>query len=557
MLSLYGRNKEMADWRISGPDFSFDLASNDKFPKDKLLFENESVVVGFDGVVLNKKKVIGNNTWQNYFLEDLENLAPKLNNLRGTFNGFIYEKEVQRLRLFNDPCGAKNFAYAFDGTAFIFASSTLDLSNLSDLSRTLNPKAVYCFLAYGYLFSGMSWTKNSGRLPEGSILCYHNNQITCKKYKEFVYKQNHQRSKAQTMETLEALFSATIKEQFQKDEEENYQPFTTLSGGLDSRVTALYGHDLGYKNQVTFTCSQEGYDDEIIAREIAQDYGFEHHFYPMDGLEYLYDPEKMMHRIGGTCDYNNPAHVVYGIEKIWKKDYGLIHTGHLGGMILGSYISGKKELPPPLHASRVSTDLLPTDQEWEAAQRKQYQHEGHYKISERGFNSIAAGVWGLEHLSYNIAPFTHTDFIDFALTIPYDLIYKRRIYLEWLNRYHPEWTRYRWEHLHARPTRLWMAQHDLLYLRLRFGWRKLFSRKFRQTFDMAPEQYWFEQQPDLRKFLEEQTLPLLKIIRPLGIPYFDVVEKMARSKEVQLRVRALSLLLVVKIICKQQLFKKQ
>jgi len=385
MLSLYGRNKEMVDWNISSPDFSFELASNHKFPKDKLLFENDLVVVGFDGVVLNKKKILGNSTWQNYFLEDLENLAPKLNNLRGSFNGFIYEKKAQRLRLFNDPCG------------------------------------------------------------------------------------------------------------FQKDEEENYQSFTTLSGGLDSRVTALYGYELGYKNQVTFTCSQQGYDDEIIARKIAQDYGFEHHFYPMDG-------------------------------------------------------SKKEELPPALSANRVSPDLLPIDKEWEATQQKKYHHEGHYKMTERGFNSIAAGVWGLEHLSYNIAPFTHTDFIDFSLTIPYDLIYKRKVYLEWLNRYHPKWTRYRWEHLHARPTRLWMAQHDLLYLRLRFGWRKLLSKKFRQTFDMAPEQYWFEQQPDLKIFLEATTFPLLEAIRPLDIPYFEVIEKMARSKNVQLRVRALSLLEILEVL---------
>ena len=548
MLSLYGRNKEVADWSISGPDFSFELASNNKFPADKLLFENDAVVVGFDGVVLNKKKVIGNNTWQNYFLEDLENLAPKLNNLRGSFNGFIYEKEAQRLRLFNDPCGAKNFAYEFDGTQFIFGSSVWDLLELSDLPRVLDSEAVYCFLAYGYLFSEMSWTKNSRRLPVGSILNFQNNKITFKKYKEFIYQQNHQRSKRQTLDTLEALFEATIKEQFKKDEEENYQSFTTLSGGLDSRVTALYGYELGFKNQVVFTCSQKGYADETIAREIAKDHGFTHHFYPMDGLEYLYTPSEMLRKIGGTGVYNSPAHVVYGIEKHWQNNFGLIHTGHLGDMILGSAISSKKELSPNPQLNRVSPALLPVDPAWEATKITKYQNEGQYKIAERGFNNTATGVWGLEHLSYNIAPFTHTDFIDFALTIPYDYLYKGQLYLAWINRYHANWTRYRWEHLHARPTRLWMARHDLWYLRLRFGWRKLLSKKFRQTFDMVPEQYWFEQQPDLKIFLEAETLPLLEAIRPLEIPYFGVVEEMARSKDVQFRMRALSLLRVVDLL---------
>ncbi len=545
MLSLYGRNKEVRDWSITGSGFSFELASNNKFPEDKLLFENASVVVGFDGVVLNKKKLIGNGSWENYFLDDLENLASKLNNLRGSFNGFIYEKKEDRLRLFNDPCGAKNFTYEFDGGEFIFASSPWDLDRLSDLSRSLDPDAIYCFLAYGYLFSEMSWTKNAQRLPAGSILSFQKNQISCSKYKEFVYQQNHQRSKAKTLSTLEGLFEATIREQFQKDEEENYQSFTTLSGGLDSRVTALYGYELGYKNQVAFTCSQKGYDDEVIAREIVKDYGFKHHFYAMDGLEYLYHPKETMHKSGGTNDYNAPAHILYGIEQIWQKDFGIIHTGHLGDMILANYSSGKKELPPALSMNRVSPELLPINHGWEAARKTAYQHQGHYKISERGFNRIASGVWGLEHLSYNIAPFTHTDFIDFALTIPYDQIHKSQLYLEWLNKYHANWTKYRWEHLHARPTRLWMAKHDLLYLRLRFGWRKLLSKKFRETFDMAPEQYWFEQRPDLKSFLEAQTLPLLEAMRPLDIPYFEVVEKMANSSDFQLRARALSLLLVI------------
>ena len=553
MLSLYGRNKKVTDWGISGADFSFGLASNNKFPEDKLLFENESMVIGFDGVVLNKKKVIGHDSWLNYFLNDSENLASKLKKLRGTFNGFIYDKKRQRLRLFNDPCGAKNFTYQFEGSAFIFASSPWDLMTLSELPTKMDSESIYCFLSYGYLFSEMNWIKNSRRLPIGSILTFENNQITCTRYKEFVYQQNHQRSKTKTMDALEALFEATIQEQYQKDQEENYQSFTTLSGGLDSRVTTLFGYELGYKNQIAFTCSQKGYDDEIIAREIAKDYGFKHHFYPMDGLEYFFEPKKMMRKIGGTCDYNDPAHVVYGIEKIWQPNFGLIHSGHLGGMILGSYISAKKEEPPPLASSRISTDYLAVDRDWELAQAKKYQHEGHYKISERGLNSIASGVWALEHLSYNIAPFTHADFIDFALTIPYDLIYKRKVYLEWLNRYHPEWTKYRWEHLHARPTRLWMAEHDLWYLRLRFGWRKLLSKKFRQTFDMAPEQYWFEQQPNLKTFLEAQTFPLLDQFRPMDIPYFSAVEKMAKSEEVQLRVRALSFLLVMEKIMNRRI----
>jgi len=548
MLSLYGRNKKVLDWSISEPGFSFELASNNKFPQDKLLFENDDLVIGFDGVVLNKKAVIGQDSWLNYFLKDSEDLALKLKNLRGTFNGFIYEKKRQRLRLFNDPCGAKNFAYEFDGTQFIFASSVWDLLTLSDLTRTLNPDSLYCFLAYGYLFSEMSWTKNSKRLPAGSILTFQNNQVVCKKYKKFVYNQNHHRSKAKTLETLEALFEMTIKEQFQKDAEENYQSFTTLSGGLDSRVTALYGYELGNKNQVTFTCSQKGYDDEIIAREIAKDYGFEYHFYPLDGLEYLYDPKNMMRKIGGTTDYNSSSHIVHGIDNVWQDNFGLIHSGHLGDMILGSYSSGKKELPPNFYANRVSSQLLPIDQDWEAAQNTKYQHEGQFKISERGFNRIAAGAWGLEHLSYNIGPFTHTDFIDFALTIPYDLVYKQQLYLEWLNRYHKKWTNYRWEHLHAYPTRPWMARHDLWYLRLRFGWRKLLSKKFRQTFNMAPEQYWFEQKPDLKIFLESQSIPLLDAIRPMDIPYFGVVEKMAKSNQVQLRVRALSFLLIMEKI---------
>ena len=60
-----------------------------------------------------------------------------------------------------------------------------------------------------------------------------------------------------------------MKRVFEKDLEYGYKHLVALSGGLDSRMTAWVGHNMGYTNMLNYTFSQTDYLDETVPKEIT------------------------------------------------------------------------------------------------------------------------------------------------------------------------------------------------------------------------------------------------------------------------------------------------
>lgn len=530
---------------FSGSDFSYDFVMTPKFVSDKIHKETEDYIFVFDGIVLNRLEVHQGN-WEDFFLKNPQSLAQKLNLLKGNFCGFIFDKRTQKLTLFNDSFGAKNFSYYWANHQFCFADSVMDLLKM-DIPKKWDALSIYSFLAYGYLFSELAWVENAKRMMPGTILEFHRGKISELRYKKFRLNENKNLNKKQIISSIEELLTRNVQLQFEKDKSNGYEHFVTLSGGLDSRVTSLMAYDLGYKKQTVFNCSQQQYADEIIARQIADAYDFDFKFYALDKTEYLYTPQEMMQRMGGTTVYNAAAHVIYGIDSFWKNDFGIVHTGHLGGNVFGSYLSKNQIVPFSFDSGRVSRQLLPTHRQFEEIYSNKHPNEEIFKIYERGFHYIASGVWGLDAISYNISPFVSTDFLDFSLSIPYRFKYKNIVYLEWLNHYHKDWTRFKWEHLHARPNKLWKRKYDKQYLRLKLGWKKLFLKDFRAKFNMTPEQYWFEKNSDLQQFMTAQTHQAMKIIQSHDIPYLETVMAMADSSRIEDKIKVISLAQVLSV----------
>jgi len=57
----------------------------------------------------------------------------------------------------------------------------------------------------------------------------------------------------------------------------------------------------------------------------------------------------------------------------------------------------------------------------------------------------------MERFNYLVSPFMYPPFIATCLSIPAQLKYKQSIYLKWINRYHPELARFKWEATGFRP----------------------------------------------------------------------------------------------------------
>ncbi|MXV37501.1 hypothetical protein GO491_02240 [Flavobacteriaceae bacterium Ap0902] len=552
MKGLYGYNQLKKDWPISTPDFSFGVDTNQKFESDKIFKETERFIIGLDGVVLNKSQLVkSDEEWLNFFLNNLNRLAEQLNKLRGVFHGFIYDKVQKELILFNDPTGNKNFfIYHKDGHLMFHHSDVKMIKFLKEhnLKPRIQEKSIYAFLAYRFLPNEWSWIQGSKRLKPGTILKFKDQEITQSRYKVFVSNPHSQLKTQEILYKFEYLFKNAVQLQYNKDVENKYKHYATLSGGLDSRSTILMGYALGFKNQTTFTCSRIGYADEIIAEQIAKEHQFNHIFYALDSIQHLFNLPETIEKIGATALYSGPAHVIRGIDENWSNAYGIIHTGHIGDGVMGAFLSKTKQNMPNLSFGRVNPNLLPHQVALDKEIIAGYSSEEEYKLYERAFGGAAAGVWGLEYLSYNISPFIDVDVLDFLLSLPYKNKFRRKIYVEWLLKYHPNWTVYELESLRAKPNKYWKFRYQTTYLRLRFGWRKLLSRNYRLRNTMTPEQYWFENNQSLQNYYSTEYEKAIQLAQEHHLSYINSIEKFYHCGIYAHRAKSLHIAYVINLI---------
>ncbi len=532
--------------------------SNLKFEKDKISFQTLDYLVMLDGVILNKTQLLNNGThkdWESFFINNWKVSGQDfLNDLRGEFSGLVYDKNTKKIEVFNNPTGTKQIFYYFSNNKFAFASSAIDLIFLMkklNWKIELNEEACYSFLAYGSLINNTSWIRNSFRLRAGSIITLLDTNIQIDHYKTFVMTENNSKSKKELLATFDKLITNAVKLEWQKDKEYGYSSFSTLSGGLDSRVNVMLARELGFTTQTNFCCSQKGYADETISREMAKDFGHEYYFHSLDGLEHFYQAEYMNHKIGGATVYMGPAHLRYGVDTYWNNSFGIIHSGQLGDGLLGGFISGKKMVEPNLAFGREPYENIPKLKSFEDDLSSKYSNEEMFKMYERGFQIANSGFWILEDLSYYSSPFMDIDILDFLSELPYKYKYKRTFYLEWMNTYHPEMVKYDWEYVHSKPNAIWKTKYATTYMRIKYGWRKLISPEFRLKFDMSPEQYWYNNSDNLKTYYSSSINTKLELLSDFEIPYKVELVKFGNSSDVGQLSKVLSMLLVIEEIYKE------
>ena len=532
--------------------------SNQKFEKDKIFTNTKDNITVLDGVILNKVELLNKSehtNWESYIVSKWKS-SPNdlLNRLRGEFSGVVYNKTNKTIQLFNNPTGTRQLFYYHQGSKFAFASSAIDLITLVKKLKweiEVDKQACYSFLAYNALINGTSWLVNSEKLRPGSLLQINDKEAEVIHYKTFSITEDTSKSKKELLDTFDKLITNAVKLEWEKDKEYQYQSFSTLSGGLDSRVNVMLARKLGYTEQVNFCCSQKGYADESISRQMAKDFKHTYYFHALDGLEHFYEAEYMNVKIGGGSAYMGPAHLRYGVDQYWDESYGIVHSGQLGDGLLGGFLSQNTMIAPNLNFGRESYDVLPKDEAFEDELLSKYSDEETFKMYERGFQIANSGFWILEDLSYYTSPFMDIDLLDFLAKLPYQYKYKRTFYLEWMNAYHPEMTEYEWEYIHSKPNAVWKTKYATTFMRLKYGWRKLISPEFRLKFDMSPEQYWYNNSEKLQLYYRTTIDNKLEVLRGNDFPYKNEVITFGKSNNVNHLSKALSILLIM-----EEIFKK-
>ncbi len=471
-----------------------------KFLDDRVLYEDENLIIGFEGLFFNKEHIKSFDTLKSWYQRDGIDFVE---NIDGQFCGFIYDKNLDKLFIFNDHLSTKPIYYYKSDEIFIFASElkviTKLLSKLS-IKKELDYDAVYSMLTFGYMLNNITYEKNTKKLNYSTIMEIDSN-FNIKENQYFCYakKENFKITKNEIIEEIDKLLTQSVKRCWSKDDEYNYKHYSFLSGGLDSRVNLFLAKELGYKDVITMTFSQSGSSDEKIAQKISNKENFEHLFYSLDNGKFL---EKDLNKfILANDGLNNLTGVASGyafLSMLNHKKFGALHSGQIGDLLFGSYVKKDYSIEKGMLSNQYN--LLNKISFMKDYKKSYDQNPEIYGYEERVINGTLNGDRTISHLVDQLSPFYNRKLIEFCLTIPDKYKKDEMIYLDWFNTKHKNIAKYQWESAGVIPTNIHYIKLAKFLKRYKNG---ILRRIGFNINDMNPFDIWLRENKNIIKNLDD------------------------------------------------------
>ena len=323
-----------------------------KYEDDKVFFQDDDFIVVLDGVVLNKKQLIEEHrcvNWKDLILKLYKESDTFFDVFRGSFAGMIYDKQKDKTIVFSDHIGTKFLYYVkLDEGIFVTSMMPNAYKFLQENHKqySLSEESAYLLLSYGYMLEDRTLCDKVKKLRPGCYLEITGTVVTEKRYCMLDNTPYESVTEAEAIELIDRECRKAVALEFEKDKEYGYKHLVALSAGLDSRMTCWVAHDMGYTDQLNITFSQSDYWDETVPKQISSDLKHEWLFKALDNGLWLYDVDDVTKVTGGNVLYYGLAHGYSLYRNMNFKDYGMIHSGQLGDVVLGTFYSSKNANTP-------------------------------------------------------------------------------------------------------------------------------------------------------------------------------------------------------------------
>lgn len=487
-----------------------------KFNNDKLFYYNKKYVMVSEGVILNKSEL-----FNKYSVEKLEQLQEFMyeckedffSEMRGSFSGAIYDVQKDTHIIYTNHCGDGAIYYwkSSDNSKWVVASRygyIVKLLSENGFAINFNDAACHSMLTYGFMPDERTYVTDIFRLLYGRYIVIGKDKFEIKQYYKF---ENNKfdlsrHSEEEIVEELDKRFVKAVLLEYNKDKEYGYRHLTQMSGGLDSRMSLIVAQENGFDDIDAMTYEQSGSLDEKIACEIAKDMGIDLLVFPLDNAKNIMNIDRCITANEGVAHYSGGAPGVQFYEKLDMRKYGLIHTGKVGGVVVGSYIKADDNNFPVKVGGVFSKKLLNENDERICSR---YVNQEEYLMSTRGFLGILSSCFFAQEHSYDIAPFTHVDFLDYCMSIPLKYRAGHRLYRKWIMKKHPNAAKYIWEKTGKKVSQKedsdTMKRIKYAISNPKAAFYKILGRKITpETLSgMNPMDLWYRENETLRTVFEE------------------------------------------------------
>jgi len=440
----------------------------------------------------------------------------------GNYTGVFHDKHVNSWIAFNNKTAMKKVFYFHNSDYVIFSSDLKTLTqSLKELkiSFSLNEESAYLLLSSGFMHENLTLINEVNQLRAGEYCNFKDGILKVDSYFNLKDITETNDSKKIIIEQLDVLFKDAIRLEFDIDKSNNYNHLTTLSGGLDSRMTALIAYKMGYRDQILLNFSEKGYADEIISKQIAKAYQMELIQIELKAQS-LNSIQDVVSVNDGLTVYTGCSHVFSILDGIGDINNGMIHTGMIGDAVMGSFLSKPVETKPQINDGMYSTKISKRVEDFLKKQLLNYPTEELYKFYNRAFMGANNGCLYLDLIGETSTPFLNSAFLSYAYSIPLKYKFKENIYIEWIKTLHPDIARFTWESIGGKPTN--NANLRLFYRYKRALMKRLpISTMWKNT--MSPEQYWYDSNLNIKKTLDENFTENIHLIESYAELHSDAL----------------------------------
>ncbi|MEK4604536.1 MULTISPECIES: asparagine synthase-related protein [Bacillus] len=549
------RYNELITNEIYGESFYLARFVNNKFLNDKVFFENDKYIVITDGVLLNStflKEKYHKESISELLIEMYEQCGETFfEQIRGSYSCILYNKEADNWLIYTDHLGDKKVYYKNSYQGFFFGSRIYELTKILDEGRLDNDSCL-CMLTLGYMVDDRTMVKDVKRLLPGHYVKINKGIVEVHRYFNLNNTPREDKSEEAIIEEMDSLFREAIRLQFEKDREYGYKHIASLSGGLDSRMVNFVAHDLGYKDILNYTFSQSNYLDEKIAKDIASDLNHEFIFKSLDDAKFLFDLEDILKINGGTSIYYGVAHSKNNLEKLNFKNYGMVHTGQLGDVVIGSFLKESNynqpiDLTSYVYSTRYKDKLNTID-------KKEYPDDEIFKMYNRGFNFALNGNLAFQEFTESMSPFCDVDFLQYCMNIPLKYRVGHNLYFKWIIKKYPKAAEYIYESIKAKITtpKVYIRSKDFFIRGTNKVLRKLNLPTlygYNTKNGMNPFDYWYRTNSELKEFIDSYYKQNIKLLDKLNEKELKVMcENLYNNGITVEKLQVLTVLATVKLI---------
>ncbi len=260
-----------------------DLATGDQ----PIYNEDRSVVVVLNGEIYNFEELRADLVRRGHTFStkgDTETIVHAyeeygvdcVRHLHGMFAFALWDKRRRRLLIARDRIGKKPLFYSIGPSGLSFASELRSLIEDATIARDVDPGAVDCFLAYGYVPAPYSIFSSVSKLPPAHTLVMENGRATVERYWQLDYSQKLAVSDPRELHEpiLDAIRAATRKRLVA-----DVPLGAFLSGGIDSSAVVAAMAEASSNPVKTFSIGFEhdAFNELPHARQVAELFGTDHY----------------------------------------------------------------------------------------------------------------------------------------------------------------------------------------------------------------------------------------------------------------------------------------